>query len=332
MLLAGAFDGLVGLPEELGPRVDAVPASQRRRLEIVPASEVVAMDEPPADALRKKKDSSMRVALNLVRDGDADACVSAGNTGALMATARYVLKTLPGIDRPAIMSAIPARGGHTHMLDLGANSHCTPAQIGKLIRRIRRVDRKLGKGLGVLVDLQGPKIRVGMFKNSEPIWLRTGKDLIISTEPGVVGQRAKSGETTRIGTRYGDLAKYAKPRARVLLDDGNIELRVVRVEGTEIHTRVVHGGLLKQLKGISCHRPAWGEEGKIASCSDAIGKALEKYSVASRLRLEATGRVVAQSYGAEDGHGEGNGTANGGRESRLGVGCSDPYSSFLNGS
>jgi glycerol-3-phosphate acyltransferase PlsX len=120
---------LVGLPEELTPRVEAVAASGRDRLDVVPASEVVEMGEPPAEALRKKKDSSMRVALNLVRDGDAHACVSAGNTGALMATARYVLKTLPGIDRPAIMSAIPARGGHTQMLDLGANAHCTAEQL-----------------------------------------------------------------------------------------------------------------------------------------------------------------------------------------------------------
>ncbi|MDQ7016944.1 MAG: phosphate acyltransferase PlsX, partial [Gammaproteobacteria bacterium] len=70
---------------------------------------------------RKKRDSSMRVAINLVKSGEVDACVSAGNTGALMATARYVLKTLPGIDRPAIISTLPAVGGHTHMLDLGAN-------------------------------------------------------------------------------------------------------------------------------------------------------------------------------------------------------------------
>jgi glycerol-3-phosphate acyltransferase PlsX len=79
------------------------------------------MDEKPASALRGKKDSSMRVAINLVKSGDADACISAGNTGALMATARFVLKTLPGIDRPAICSAIPTQTGHTHMLDLGAN-------------------------------------------------------------------------------------------------------------------------------------------------------------------------------------------------------------------
>ena len=91
------------------------------RLSIHNASEVVEMHEAPALALRGKKDSSMRVAINLVKEGQADACVSAGNTGALMATARYVLKTLPGIDRPAICTTLPATNGHTHMLDLGAN-------------------------------------------------------------------------------------------------------------------------------------------------------------------------------------------------------------------
>ncbi len=85
------------------------------------ASQCVAMDELPSQALRGKKDSSMRVAINLVKSGDADACVSAGNTGALMATARFVLKTLPGIDRPAIITALPTMNGQTHMLDLGAN-------------------------------------------------------------------------------------------------------------------------------------------------------------------------------------------------------------------
>jgi len=87
------------------------------------------MDEPPADALRRKKDSSLRVAIELVKSGEADACVSAGNTGALMATARYVLKTLPGIDRPAIISAVPGVAGPTYMLDLGANVGCTPEHL-----------------------------------------------------------------------------------------------------------------------------------------------------------------------------------------------------------
>ena len=87
------------------------------------------MDEPPAQALRTKRDSSMRVALDLVAGGEADACVSAGNTGALLAISRFVLKTLPGIDRPAIISALPSRRGHTHVLDLGANVDPTPEHL-----------------------------------------------------------------------------------------------------------------------------------------------------------------------------------------------------------
>lgn len=98
-------------------------------IEVRDARQVVGMDEPPADALRKKKDSSMRVAVNLVKDGTADACVSAGNTGALMATSRFVLKTLPGIDRPAIMARVPTRQGAVYMLDLGANADCTAEQL-----------------------------------------------------------------------------------------------------------------------------------------------------------------------------------------------------------
>ena len=99
------------------------------RLTIHHASQCVSMDESPSKALKNKKDSSMRVAINLVRDGHADACVSAGNTGALMATARFVLKMIPGIDRPAIISTLPSIHGHTHVLDLGANVDCTAEHL-----------------------------------------------------------------------------------------------------------------------------------------------------------------------------------------------------------
>jgi glycerol-3-phosphate acyltransferase PlsX len=99
------------------------------RCTLVEASEVVLMDERPQDALRRKKDSSMRVAINLVEKGEAAACVSAGNTGALLATARFVLGMIPGIDRPAIVSAVPSTHGHTVMLDLGANPDCTADQL-----------------------------------------------------------------------------------------------------------------------------------------------------------------------------------------------------------
>lgn len=121
----------VGDPDVLKKPLASVPGAIGERVEIVPSSQVVGMDEHPRDALRKKKDSSMRVAIDLVKEGRADACVSSGNTGALMATARFVLKTLPGIDRPAIVSAIPAIGGHTLMLDLGANSDCTAEQLSQ---------------------------------------------------------------------------------------------------------------------------------------------------------------------------------------------------------
>jgi glycerol-3-phosphate acyltransferase PlsX len=99
------------------------------RLSIQHASQEVAMDELPSRALRSKKDSSMRVAIDLVKLGRADACVSAGNTGALMATARFVLKTLPHVDRPAIITSLPAVKGRTWVLDLGANVDCEASHL-----------------------------------------------------------------------------------------------------------------------------------------------------------------------------------------------------------
>ena len=100
------------------------------RIQIVHAAQVVEMDEQPQSALKNKKDSSMRIAVNQVKEGLAQAAVSAGNTGALMATARFVLKTIQGIERPAIAKFIPSQNGHmTLVLDLGANVDCTPEQL-----------------------------------------------------------------------------------------------------------------------------------------------------------------------------------------------------------
>jgi len=120
---------LVGLPDAIETELRAIKASTGSRLRIHAASEVVGMDESPQLALRNKKDSSMRVAINLVKNGEASACVSAGNTGALMATARYVLKMLPGIDRPAIASFLPTVKGQICMLDLGANVDCNAEHL-----------------------------------------------------------------------------------------------------------------------------------------------------------------------------------------------------------
>ena len=112
---------LVGQRDVLEQELLKLHATVSERLVIQHAAQTVEMNELPSQALRGKKDSSMRVAINLVKQGVAGACVSAGNTGALMATARFVLKTLPGIDRPAFIYALPTMNGHTHMLDLGAN-------------------------------------------------------------------------------------------------------------------------------------------------------------------------------------------------------------------
>ncbi len=120
---------LVGLRDAIEAELKARRASPGTRLRLHPASEVVLMDESPALALRNKKDSSMRVAVDLVKSGEAHACVSAGNTGALMAISRFVLKTLPGIDRPAIISVLPTMKGSAYVLDLGANVDCTAEHL-----------------------------------------------------------------------------------------------------------------------------------------------------------------------------------------------------------
>jgi glycerol-3-phosphate acyltransferase PlsX len=120
---------LVGLESALSAELKVHKALVNPRLRIQNASEVVTMDDSPALAMRSKKDSSMRVTVDLVKRGEADAGVSAGNTGALMAVSRFVLKMMPGIDRPAIATTLPNHKGRTYMLDLGANVDCTPEHL-----------------------------------------------------------------------------------------------------------------------------------------------------------------------------------------------------------
>ena len=131
--IAAEFDDvelvLVGNAPAIEAVLGNVSTATDRRISVRHASQRVEMDDSPSQVLRSKRDSSMRVALDLVKNGQANACVSAGNTGALMAMARFVLKTLPGIDRPAIISALPTSTGHTHVLDLGANVESTPRHL-----------------------------------------------------------------------------------------------------------------------------------------------------------------------------------------------------------
>ena len=141
-------------------RIEEQLAGRKRtdRIRVLHADEQVEMDEPPGQALRAKRDSSMRVALELVAGKEADACVSAGNTGALLAIARFVLKTLPGIDRPAIISALPSRGGHTHVLDLGANVDPAPEHLFQFA--------VMGSALVNAID-QLPEPRIGLLNVGE---------------------------------------------------------------------------------------------------------------------------------------------------------------------
>jgi phosphate acyltransferase len=123
---------LVGQPAVIEPVLAQAPASVRGRVSVHPAASVVGMSEHPREAIRKRKDSSMRIAIDLVKEGRAGAMVSAGNTGALTAMSHFVLKTVGPVERAPIMSAVPARnGGHTHMLDLGANTKASAIQLAQ---------------------------------------------------------------------------------------------------------------------------------------------------------------------------------------------------------
>jgi glycerol-3-phosphate acyltransferase PlsX len=120
---------LVGDDAQILPLLLKLPAEQRARIDIVHTTEVVTSDDKVSVALRNKKQSSMRLAINLVKEGKVQAIVSAGNTGALMAISRFVLKTHANIERPAILTALPTTSGHCHVLDLGANVDSEPAHL-----------------------------------------------------------------------------------------------------------------------------------------------------------------------------------------------------------
>jgi phosphate acyltransferase len=147
---------LIGAEAHLDPPLAAARLANVSRLS---TTQVVEMSDHPREALRRKKDSSMRRALDLVKSHEAHACVSAGNTGALMAMAHFVLKMLPGVERPAIASPIPSRSGHTYMLDLGANASCTPEHL--------RQFAVMGSLLAADLEGVGDRPRVGLLNIGE---------------------------------------------------------------------------------------------------------------------------------------------------------------------
>ncbi|MBP8300074.1 MAG: pyruvate kinase, partial [Planctomycetes bacterium] len=119
-------------------------------------------------------------------------------------------------------------------------AHMDHAGIASTVERVRRLAKKHNRAIGILADLQGPKIRVGKLKNAEPIYLKRGNEVVIDVTPGVVGEAQPDG-TVVIGSGYRGLATDVRPGERILLDDGNLELRTLSVKGSRIRTRVVYG-------------------------------------------------------------------------------------------
>lgn len=219
LLLVGTAEGLKGLEHE--------------RATQVLATEVVAMDDPVEVALRRKKDSSMRVAIQQVKDGAAQAAVSAGNTGALMAIARYLLKTLDGIDRPAIATQMPnAQGGATTVLDLGANVDCTAEHLLQFA--------VMGSAL-VSALQEGADPSVGL--------LNIGEEVIKGSE--VI---KKAGELLRTAGKTGDLNFYGNVEGNDIFK-GVVDIVVcdgfvgnVALKASEGVASMIVGGLKQEFK------------------------------------------------------------------------------------
>jgi glycerol-3-phosphate acyltransferase PlsX len=267
---------LVGLPEVLERAERETNGGYGARLAFKVATEVVAMDEPPAEALRRKKDSSLRIAIELVKSGGADACVSSGNTGALMATARYVLKTLPGIDRPAIISAVPGLVGPTYMLDLGANVGCTSQQLLQFAL--------MGSVIaGDMLEIARPKVGL----------LNVGQEDIKGNETvREAGELIASSGLNYVGFVEGDGIFHAD--VDVVVSDGfvgNVALKTM--EGV---ARLISSFLREEF-----HRNALrGLQGLVArSALDALRARLDprRYNGASLVGLNG---VVIKSHGSAD--------------------------------
>jgi glycerol-3-phosphate acyltransferase PlsX len=238
------------------------------RLSIHHASEEVGMDELPSRALRGKKDSSMRVAIDLVKRGQADACVSAGNTGALMATARFVLKTLPNIDRPAIITKLPAINGHTWVLDLGANVDCEADHLYQFAvmgsELVAAVDQKARPRVALLNIgqeeikgneqvkeahelLQQSSLNYIGYVEGDDIYLREGLDVVVTD--GFVGNVAlKNTEGVAKLIRHFMTVEFNRNLFTKL--SGLVAMPVLRALRRRIDPRRYNGASLLGLRGI----------------------------------------------------------------------------------
>jgi glycerol-3-phosphate acyltransferase PlsX len=257
---------LVGHEETIGQRLPG--GKLPDRLTIRHASQAVAMDEAPSRALRGKKDSSMRVAIDLVKQGLADACVSAGNTGALMATARFVLKTLPQVDRPAIITALPSVHGRTWVLDLGANVDCEARHLfqfavmgSELVTAVEGIERpavgllnigqeeiKGNEQVREAHELLGrTELNYVGYVEGDDIYLRDNLDIVVTD--GFVGNVAlKNAEGVAKLIRHFMRAEFGRNLLTRMA--GILATPVLRALGSRIDPRRYNGASLLGLRGI----------------------------------------------------------------------------------
>jgi glycerol-3-phosphate acyltransferase PlsX len=277
------------------------------RVRIRQASQVVGMDESPASALRGKKDSSMRVAIDMVKTGEADACVSAGNTGALMATARFVLKTIPGIDRPAIITALPSVDGRTWVLDLGANIDSTASHMLQYAvmgaELVTAVEGIASPSVGLLnigeeeikgvesvkqahVLLQESRLNYLGYIEGDDIYLKEGLDIVVAD--GFTGNIAlKSSEGVAKMIRH--FLNIEFKRNLLTRMAGLIALPVLRRLRKRIDPRRYNGASLLGLRGIVVKSHGGADE---FAFETAIG--IARKEVAADVAGRITETVAAQ--------------------------------------
>ena len=255
---------LVGKQDVVRASLGGAPAP---RVQVVDATEVVAMDEDIRTAIRTKRNSSMRVAIDLVKEGRASACVSAGNTGALMGTAKFVLKTLPGIDRPAICAVLPTRKGVVYALDLGANADCEPehllqfAVMGTAL--VEAVEGRARPTVGLLnigsEEIKGNDVvkRAGELLRASPLNFHgnvEGDDIFKGTTDivvcdGFVGNVAlKTSEG--LAKMMGDFLKLEYTRTWYAKLAAVVSLPVIRAFRQRVDHRRYNGAALVGLRGI----------------------------------------------------------------------------------
>jgi len=296
---------LVGRPDALERELARAQAGVRSRLEVVPATEVVGMDEDVRTAIRSKKDSSMRVAIDLVKAGRAQACVSAGNTGALMGTAKFVLKTLPGIDRPAICAVLPTRKGQVYALDLGANADCTPEHLVQFAimgsTLVRAVEGKDNPTVGLLnigaEEIKGNEVvkKAAELLRQGPVNFHgnvEGDDIYKGTTDvvvcdGFVGNVAlKTSEG--LAKMLGDFLKEEYTRSPLTRLAALVSMPVIKAFRNRVDHRRYNGAALLGLRGIVVK--SHGSADRLAFAT-ALARA---YSEASHGLLERIGEEIAR--------------------------------------